>query len=128
MKLISKEVEEVVRAEVHTVTGVRCDICGKDLRYKYRPNSDFLEERPKYFDVTTGHHDWGNDSCDSIEHKDICLDCIVDFVSDYLSNASGTEYIEIETHYCYPEKVDLDSRSWYDRHVYHIDEGETDGI
>lgn len=125
MKLVSKEVEEVIKAEKRTVTGVRCDICGKELRYKYRQNSDYLEERPKYFEVTTGHHDWGNDSCESIQHKDICLECIVDFTSDYLSSASGTEYIEVETHWCWPEKVDVDSRSYYDRSVYHIEEEPT---
>lgn len=123
MKLLSNEVEEVVKAEVRKVTAVRCDICGKDLRYKYRPNSDYLEYRPKYFEVTTGHHDWGNGSVDSIEHKDICLDCIVDFVSDYLSSASGTEYIDIETHHCYPERVNFDNRSYDDRRYYKIEEG-----
>ena len=108
MKLVSKKTEEIVKAEVRKVTGVRCDICGKVLRYKYRPNSDFLEERPKYFRVMTGHHDWGNDSCDSIEHKDICLGCITDFISDYLSNASGTEYVDISTEWCGPARVEVD--------------------
>ena len=56
--------------------------------------------------VTTGHRDWGHDSCDSIEHYDICPRCINKFVADYLGNenASLSAYIEIETeHVCYDE-------------------------
>lgn len=122
MKLVSKEVEEVIKGEVHTVTGIRCDVCKRDLRYRYRPNSDYLEHRPKYFEVTTGHHDWGNDSCESISHNDVCPDCIDGFVSRYLAKANGTDYIEIETSWGGPDKVELSKRSWYDRHVYHIEE------
>lgn len=84
-----------------------------------------LEYRPKYFEVTTGHHDWGNDSCDSIEHKDICPDCIGKVSLDYLTSASGTQYIEIETTWGRPERVDFNKRSWYDSHDYEIEEEAT---
>lgn len=122
MKLVSKEVEEVIKAEKRTVTGVRCDICGKSLRYTYCPNSTYVKDSPKYFEVTTGHHDWGNDSHESIERMDVCPECIIEFVSRYLSEAESTEHINVETHWCWAEKVDVNIRSYDDRRTYKIDE------
>ncbi len=77
---------------------IRCDNCNKKI----------IDEE-KYFEVTTGHHDWGNDSCESIEHLDICEKCINKFSENYLkeNKESNTAYIEIETeifvknHKCY---------------------------
>ena len=65
-----------------------------------------MEDEYKYYNVTTGHRDWGHDSCDSIEHYDICPRCINKFVADYLGNENSglSAYIEIETkHVCYDE-------------------------
>ena len=86
--------EVVVRKECK-VTGVKCDICGKIIPAE----AYYTLEKSKYFEVTTGHHDWGNDSHESIEHKDICPECIDAFVSKYLKYADGTDYIEIKTEY-----------------------------
>ena len=106
MKLVSKEVEEVVTATMRKVTGVQCDICNRILRHS--EDSHPGHKYPKYYEVTTGHHDWGNDSCDSIKHRDICPNCIGEFVSQYLKTHNGTAYIDVETAYFSPEKVDAD--------------------
>lgn len=93
-EILSREVKEVVTAKVRMLEGIKCDVCGKVIpakKYKYDSN--------KYFEVTTGHHDWGNDSCESIEYRDICPDCISGYVSDYLKDVDGSEYIEVETEY-----------------------------
>lgn len=77
--------------------GVKCDICGKFIdgdSHGYNPNDEQV-----YYSVTTGHYDWGNDSDESREHKDICPACILRFVEHYLREATGSEYIEIEREY-----------------------------
>lgn len=98
-KVYSDEVKEVVYKKKRMITGVGCDICGKLIPpyEKWTHNEDSL-----YFDVMTGHHDWGNDSCESIEHRDICPDCIDKFVSDYLRDCSDTGYLEIEKEFVSP--------------------------
>lgn len=67
---------------------LRCDFCKKKIVNK-----------EKYFEVTTGHRDWGNDSCDSIRRSDVCVNCINECFNDHLkrNKESNTAYIEIET-------------------------------
>lgn len=68
-----------------------CDVCIKEIT------------GPHWF-VTTGHHDWGNDSVDSIEYKDACsIDCLNDIFGKYCEisgrkHHANTNYIEVE-HY-----------------------------
>lgn len=92
-------VERIKKVEV----GVICDRCGKEIIAKDRPDrSDWGTQ--KYFNVTTGHDDWGGDSWESRRNLDICQDCILDFVSDYLKDtkSSMTAYIEINSDISYP--------------------------
>ena len=96
MSLILSDEKQMIMTKIKKkVLGVCCDICTKELLVD--PNKPYNSTR--YFEVMTGHHDWGTDSCESIEHRDICPECINDFVRDYLAEADGTEYIEIETEY-----------------------------
>lgn len=90
-KKVLKEVEEI-ESEV-----IICDVCGKELRYTQKT---FMGSVAEYYKITTGHYDWGNDSCESIEHKDACCDeCLSIFTQKWLKNsdviASNTAYIEI---------------------------------
>lgn len=67
-----------------------CDVCKKEIL-----------KGSGYWNVTTGHNDWGRDSIDSIEHFDICSEiCLMSKFSDYLDESGGddynTEYIKIE--------------------------------
>jgi hypothetical protein len=49
-----------------------------------------------YWTLTTGHHDWGYDSVDSIEIFDLCSrDCIQKKLDEYLKDCSGTDYFEL---------------------------------
>lgn len=72
---------------------MRCDKCNKKI--------NFYND---YYWITTGHGDWGNDSVDSIEHYDICKDCVNDFIIDYMNSNrmqnSNTAYIEVESEIC----------------------------
>lgn len=88
---------EVVVSREYKITGVKCDICERII-----PGYMYRDDKAIYFRVTTGHNDWGNDSCESIEHFDICPECAKKFVTEYLENCCDTKYIEIETEYAYP--------------------------
>lgn len=94
--ICSKEIEEVVTRRRLKVTGIKCDSCGKEI-----PALPLNRGGNKYYYVTTGHHDWGNDSCESVVYHDICPDCINKFTADYLRSGSTTAYIEIETKYAH---------------------------
>jgi hypothetical protein len=84
-----------------TEDGIECDICGKFIKADGDWNS---RKDRKYCVVRTGHNDWGHDSCESVESKDICPECIGKFITDYLKNGSNTAWIEIETMITYPRK------------------------
>lgn len=107
-QILSKDVKEVVYRKTRKLEGIECDICHRELRCPCSEDKKWVHMYPKYFEVTTGHNDWGNDSIDSIEHRDICPECVSKFVSCYLQEANGTEYIEIETKHYYPRDIYTD--------------------
>jgi hypothetical protein len=96
--MINKTTKQVVKevTEVVDETFV-CDVCKHEGQYKkYLRDS----EKTVYYHITTGHHDWGNDSCDSIVHKDACcVECLLKVMSDWLNDpdnkSSNTAYINI---------------------------------
>lgn len=105
-RILSKETKEVVTVKhvVRTLEGIKCDRCGRTI-----PTKQFRDPESRYFEVTTGHNDWGNDSCESIEHYDICPECIPLFVESYLAtDGHGSAYLNIETEYCHPYEVKCD--------------------
>lgn len=88
---VMKEVEETVSS-----VGI-CDICGKEFNYE---PWHFGKKMASYYRITTGHHDWGNDSCESVDSKDACCDeCLSRFTQEWLKDkdviCSNTAYIEI---------------------------------
>ena len=101
MKLKGEKKEVVVRI-AYKLAGVKCDVCGHIIEPPPVPY-EWMEDEYKYYDVTTGHNDWGNDSCDSVKHHDICPNCINKFVAGYLGNDNAylSAYIEIETEHVY---------------------------
>lgn len=66
-----------------------CDVCGKEIK---NGNS--------YWELSTHHHDWGNDSCESYEGFDICSKgCLRVKFEEYLERSKGdcnTECFEVE--------------------------------
>lgn len=95
--ILSEEDKEVVYKIKKKIEEVRCDICERPI-----PLMTYCNKQCKYFRVMTGHHDWGNDSCESIEYYDVCPGCLGKFVSEYFTDGSNTAYLEIETRYAYP--------------------------
>lgn len=58
------------------------------------------EIKGPYFEVDTYHHDWGNDSCDSLEEFDFCsVQCLTPHMTKYLEKSCGTECYEIKRKY-----------------------------
>lgn len=91
------EEKEVVKRSVEKVTiGRICDCCREEIK----PDRQLLYN---YFRVVTSHHDWGNDSIDSIESYDACCaECAWTMAKVYLEEAEkdrNTMEIEIE-HVC----------------------------
>jgi len=76
----NKEIQVIKEVLVKTI----CDICGKEVPLNH-------------YEVTTGHHDWGNDSIESIENFDICSDeCLKEQFNIYLKSRYRRKFIEIE--------------------------------
>jgi hypothetical protein len=54
-----------------------------------------------YYDATTGHTEWGNDSIDSIETHQLCSsECVLEFLNGYFKNLRAeypSAYIDIES-------------------------------
>lgn len=56
-----------------------CDICGKEIG-----------EYESYWELTTHHSDWGNDSCDSYENFDVCSkECMREKFEEYLESSDN---------------------------------------
>lgn len=88
--------KRLVEQEV-TVRGLcTCDICDKAI---YEINDNKRTRHNEYWHLTTGHYDWGNDSCESVESLDLCSkECCIKALENYLYEYSGsrnTGYFEL---------------------------------
>lgn len=86
MKWTKKTVEVTVCEEGE----LTCDNCHKKI--------DITNTEGTFYNVVSGHHDWGNDSSDSIEELDACCDeCLTALVNKWLEKWKGypTAYINI---------------------------------
>lgn len=92
---VTKEVDEECGLKVV------CDKCGKVIA-DYDDKTDDLGyiglKTIPLFTLTTGHYDWGNDSCDSVKYRHLCCEtCVASVLSDYFedSKRSDTAYFEL---------------------------------
>lgn len=90
MRKMKNETYKIVERKV--VESIICDGCGREiLPDETKP---VWTKRYSFFSVMTGHNDWGNDSCDSIEYHDFCCaECAKKFVDKYIDEAGGTNNI-----------------------------------
>ncbi len=95
-----REMRQVVVKDL--VVGKKCDICGKDIPPTSRT---FPRTTVPYFDITTHHNDWGNDSVDSYERFHACSPaCALKLASEYLNEdfeGHHSRTIEIEHQACW---------------------------
>jgi hypothetical protein len=89
-----EQIVKVVEERQRPLEYIRCDICNK----KIIPNG-YRDRTNEYIRVHTWHNDWGNDSCDSHETQELCIECATKFVSEYVRDISGTQQLELEL--CY---------------------------
>ena len=98
--ILSTAVTSTAYKITKTVTGVECDMCNEIIPVKAK-----LFDRPDhYFEVMTGHNDWGNDSVDSYETHDICPKCVAKFIEDYLKDCRDTAFLRLDTKTVYPRE------------------------
>jgi hypothetical protein len=76
---------ETKKVEKKVLSKVTCDVCKKEIK-----------KGEEYYNVTTHHNDWGNDSVDSFKDFDICSDdCLkVKFV-EFVKAQEETKHIDI---------------------------------
>ncbi len=98
-KHLSASVTSTAYKITRTVIDVECDVCGKII-----PVGRWREEKTKYYEITTGHRDWGNDSIESVRTLDVCPECVGKFIADFLDEEHTTGYVRLETEYAYAEK------------------------
>lgn len=102
MKFLGPEQKvEVKTKSIRNVEYLRCDKCNKAIF-----PGQYLHDECKYIKVHTWHSDWGNDSIDSHQYRDLCPECACEYVSDYIKNASGTEKLKLENRYLCNEKYE----------------------
>lgn len=77
------------------IVGKKCDVCKKEI-----PPLVYGEPVYDYYEVTTYHNDWGNDSMDSYEYFDACSpDCAYKLWEEYIHESAGiknTKCIEVK--------------------------------
>lgn len=73
-------------SDMKVETSCKCDICGKEINL-----GDW------FYSVMTGHNDWGNDSCDSIQSFDVCSDgCLEAQMALFYDTTDETKYIRVD--------------------------------
>lgn len=82
-EMVEKEVVDTENSHIY------CDHCEKEIPMNSR-----------FYHLCTGHHDWGHDSIDSIEYKQICSNtCLMKCVEDYACHEGlhrpGSQYFKI---------------------------------
>lgn len=103
-QILSKDSKKVVYETTRALEGIRCDVCKKII-----PINRIRKHESMYYEVMTGHNDWGNDSYESIRWQDICPNCISGFMCDYVEKtAYNSAYLEVNRRYCYPKDVRCD--------------------
>lgn len=72
------------------IVGKKCDVCGKEILPTAIPHK-YGEPVYDYYEVTTHHNDWGNDSVDSYGYFDACSpDCAYKLWEEYIHESAGT--------------------------------------
>lgn len=87
-------VQRMVKQDVTVGLERVCDVCDKLILKKNENKTTYCIG--KHWRLTTGHNDWGNDSCDSVEVYDICsAECLEKQLQKYVQR-EGTAYFDVE--------------------------------
>lgn len=101
----------VIKEDVPFVKLTYCDECGRLIRQRVCTGFSNLrridhENRVEWYQVTTGHRDFGTDESDYRQETDICPDCIKHIFDKYLIRSRGenTQLISIDHCWTYNEE------------------------
>lgn len=77
------------------VVGKKCDVCNASILPTSRT---FPREEKPFYEITTHHSDWGNDSIESFSYYHACsISCAMRFTEQYLAeNYNGINSTTIE--------------------------------
>ena len=82
---IKREYIEVTHTVTETIVAKEirhCDVC-----------NGVIENGEQYWELTTHHNDWGNDSCESYEHFDVCSEvCLREKFDEYIRESATNDY------------------------------------
>ena len=96
--------ERTVKRKIKVGEKITCDSCGKVI-YEYQEGKESNFKTPlSYYSLTTGHHDWGNDSIESIHQMDLCSDlCLMREIDNFLTEEklSSTKYFNVTSETAY---------------------------
>ena len=108
MKLLGKmETKEVKLKNYRKIEKVFCDKCKCELKTLFAS-------------VDIHHNRWGNDSCDSYRHYDLCFECAKNFFNEYLLDPQRTDAFEYEVEKVWYGNVEVDENGY----VYDDDNSE----
>lgn len=90
MVIQKHEFKKYIKKERVLVSEKRyCDVCKNEIT-------------GPYWSVTTGHYDWGSESCESRVHSDVCSrQCLNTELNKYIGRSDddcNTEYLEVDHH------------------------------
>ena len=89
-----------VEVSKDVLDSMTCDVCGKRFMENHSTTRFFCgsnrNEEIFYYNVISGHHEWGHDSVDSIEHHEVCsTECLRNFEEKYWEDTYDSAYLEI---------------------------------
>ena len=101
MRYLSESVTSTAYKISRKLVKVKCDVCGTEIA----ADGSWNDSSKRYYEVTTGHRDWGNDSIDSVKTEDVCPTCLPNYIKKYFEESirSSTAYCDIESAGAYPE-------------------------
>ena len=118
MKYLGEE-KQVQIVNERQVEYIRCDKCGKKIiPCKYK------EDQNQYVYIHTYHNDWGNDSVDSSESHDYCVECAKKVVAEYIEKMDGTEELELTNKYLGTASTYRGRPSWSDGYMLVADDNK----
>lgn len=92
-KYKKEEIKQIKEIENEII----CDICNKKIKEEEDYKTPYRTKMTHFYEVSTHHNDWGNDSIDSFEYRDICSEeCLFEFLKKYFDGTDGTLQCEIE--------------------------------
>lgn len=97
------EIKNILETQ-ERIVGKKCDICGKEIPPTVIPHI-YGEPVYDYYEITTHHNDWGNDSVESYEYFDACSpECANKLCEKYICDSAGkmnTKCIEVKHVNCW---------------------------